>query len=170
MKVSYNEDLASHIGPEPCAYNRKEVREALAGGCAGQVLSRESRLTSGCRRRQNVRKATYNISISREMLWSRVVVDPEHARKLFAREAGGPVTGLGGWPQGPRCESQGSTTAMNGSGESDRPICTEEAIEQKQVRVPLAENVEGRGLTKGNPIRQNKYRTQQAERSCGYEL
>ena len=59
---------------------------------------------------------------------------------------------------------------MNGSGESDRPRCTEEAIEQKRVRVPLAENVEGRGLTKGNPIRQNKYRTQQAERSCGYEL
>jgi hypothetical protein len=37
MEVSYNEDLASHIGPESCAYSCKEVREALAGGCAGQV-------------------------------------------------------------------------------------------------------------------------------------
>jgi hypothetical protein len=25
-----------------------------------------------------------------------------HARKLFAREPGGPVVGLGEWPQGPR--------------------------------------------------------------------
>lgn len=170
MKVSYSEDVASHTGPESCANLRKGVREALAGGRAGQILSRERGYTSGCRRRQLARKATRNISISREMLWPRVVVDPEHARKLFAREAGDPVTGLGGWPQGPRCESLGSTTAMNGSGESDRRRCTEEAIEQKRVRVPLAKNVEGRGLTKGNPIRQNKYRTQQLERSRSYEL
>ena len=104
------------------------------------------------------------------MLWPRVVEDPVHAQKLFAREPGEPVTGLGGWLQGPRCESQGSTTAMNGSGESDRPIRTEEAIEQRRVRIPLAENVEGRGLTKGNPIRQNKHRTQQPERSRSNEL
>ena len=102
MKVSYSEDIASHADPEPCVHSRKVVREALVGERVGQVLSRESRLTSGCRRRQDVRKATHNISISREMLWPRVVVDPVHARKLFAREPGDPVTGLGGWSQGPR--------------------------------------------------------------------
>jgi len=59
---------------------------------------------------------------------------------------------------------------MNGSGESDRPICTEEAIEQKWVRTPLAENVEGRGLAKGNLFQQNKFWTQQPERSRSYEL
>jgi hypothetical protein len=170
MKVSYNEDLANHIGPESCVYIRKEVREALAGGHAGQVLSRESRLTLGCRRRQNVRKATHNISILREMLWPHVVEDPVHAWKLSAREPGGPVFGLGGWHQDPRCESQGSTTAMNGSRESDRPICTIEAFEQKRVRTPLAENVEGRGLTKGNLFQQNKYWTQQPARSSGNVL
>jgi hypothetical protein len=170
MKVSYSEDVASHTDPESCVYIRKEVREALSGGRAGQVLSRESRLTSGCRRRQNVRKATCNISISREMLWPRVVEDPVHARKLFAREPGGPLAGLGGWHRGPRCESQGSTTAMNGNGESDRPICTVEAFEQKWVRIPLAEKVEGRGLTKGNLVRQNKFWTQSPGRSCSYEL
>jgi hypothetical protein len=170
MKVSYSEDLASHTGPEPCAASRKVVREALVGERAGQVLSRERGCTSGCRRRQRVRKAKHNISISREMLWPRVVVDPEHVRKLFAREPGGPVTDLGGWHQGPRCESQGSTTAMNGNGESDRPICTVEAIEQRRVRVPLAENVEGRGLTKGNLFQQNKFRAQRPERSGSYEL
>ena len=160
MKVSYGEDLATHTGPESCVYTRKGVREALTGGGAGQVLSRERGYTSGCRRRQRVRKATRIISISQEIFRPRVVVDPVHARKLFAREPGGPVSGLGRWRQGPRCESQGSTTAMNGDGKSDRPICTAEAVEQKRVRFPLAEDVEGRGLTKGNLFRQNKFWTQ----------
>ena len=164
MKVSYSEDLASHTGPGPCAYNRKAVREALAGGRVGQVLSRERGLTSGCRRRQRVRKATRNLSISQDGLWPRVVVDPEHARKLFAREPGGPLTGLGGWHQGPRCESRENTAAMQGGGESDRSIYTVEAIEQRRVRTPLAENVEERGLTEGNPIWQNKPRALSRER------
>ncbi len=54
---------------------------------------------------------------------------------------------------------------MNGHGKSDRPICTEETVEQKQVRFLPAEIVEGRGLTKGNLIRQNKFWTQYQERS-----
>ena len=42
MKVSYDEGLASHIDPESCVYNRKEVTgEALTGERMGQVLSRE---------------------------------------------------------------------------------------------------------------------------------
>ena len=167
MKVSYDEDLASHTDPESCVYLRKEVREALAGGCAGQVLSRESRLTLGCRRRQNVRKATRNISLSREMLRSRVVEDPAHAHKLSVREPGGPVSGRSRWRCGPRCESQGSTTAMNGYRKSDRPIDTVEAVEQKRVGFLLAEIVEGRGLTKGNLFQQNKFWTQHQEWSGG---
>ena len=165
MKVSYNEDLASHIGPESCVCCRKAAGEALTGGGAGQVLSRESRLTSGCRRRQNVRKATRNKSISREMLRSRVVEDPVHARKLSAREPGGPVSGRSGWRYGPRCESQGNTTAMNRHRKSDRPIGTEEAVEQKRVGFPPAEIVEGRGLTKGNLFQQNKLWAQYQKRS-----
>ena len=53
---------------------------------------------------------------------------------------------------------------MNGNGESDRSICTVEAIEQKRVRIRLAENVEGRGLPKGNPVWQNKPRALNRER------
>ena len=102
MKVSYSEDLASHTGPESCVHRRKAVREALTGESVGWVLSRERGLTSGCRRRQRVRKATRNLSLSQDKLWPRVVVDPVHVRKLFAREPGDPVTDLGGWPQGPR--------------------------------------------------------------------
>jgi hypothetical protein len=54
---------------------------------------------------------------------------------------------------------------MNGHRESDRPIGTEEAVEQKRVRLPLAEIAEGRGLAKGNLFQQNKYWTQCQERS-----
>jgi hypothetical protein len=39
---------------------------------------------------------------------------------------------------------------MHGGGKSDRPIDTEEAVEQRQVRFPPAETVEERGLAKGN--------------------
>jgi hypothetical protein len=53
---------------------------------------------------------------------------------------------------------------MNGCGKSDRPIATAEAAEQKRVRFLLAEAVEGRGLTKGNLFRQNKFWTQNQER------
>ena len=53
---------------------------------------------------------------------------------------------------------------MNGRGKSDRPICTAEAAEQKRVRFLQAEAVEGRGLTKGNLFRQNKFWTQDQER------
>jgi hypothetical protein len=50
--------------------------------------------------------------------------------------------------------------AMNGRGKSDRPIGTVETFEQRQVRILLAERVEGRGLTKGNLLWQNKRWTQ----------
>jgi hypothetical protein len=49
---------------------------------------------------------------------------------------------------------------MNELGKSDRPIDTEEAPEQESVRIRLAEEVEGRGLTKGKTFHQNKHRTQ----------
>ena len=45
---------------------------------------------------------------------------------------------------------------MNGHGKSDRPICTKETVEQKQVGFLPAETAEGRGLTKGNLFQQNK--------------
>jgi hypothetical protein len=37
---------------------------------------------------------------------------------------------------------------------------TEETAEQESVRIRLAEEVEGRGLTKGKTFHQNKHRTQ----------
>jgi hypothetical protein len=75
------------------------------------------------------------------------------------------VSGRSRWRYGPRCESRGNTTAMNGYRKSDRPICTVEAVEQKRVGFPPAEIVEGRGLTQGNPFQQNKFRAQYQQRS-----
>ena len=41
MKESYGEGVATHTGPESCAVARESGGEALTGGRAGQVLSRE---------------------------------------------------------------------------------------------------------------------------------
>jgi hypothetical protein len=41
MKVSYNEDLANHIDLESCVVVGNYGGEALTGGDAGRVLSRE---------------------------------------------------------------------------------------------------------------------------------
>jgi|SRR5688572_6539173 RNA-directed DNA polymerase len=41
MKESYGKGVATHTGPESCAVARKGEGEALTGGRAGQVLSRE---------------------------------------------------------------------------------------------------------------------------------
>ena len=58
---------------------------------------------------------------------------------------------------------------MNEPGKSDRPIDTEEASEQESVRSRLAEEVEGRGLTKGKTFHQNKLRTQGREKRTIWE-
>ena len=41
MKVHYDEGVANHIGPEPCAGVREDTGEASAGERIGQPLSRE---------------------------------------------------------------------------------------------------------------------------------
>ena len=41
MKESYDEGIASHIGPESCGDTRDGAAEALTGEGAGRVWSRE---------------------------------------------------------------------------------------------------------------------------------
>jgi hypothetical protein len=50
VQVHYDEGVAIHIGPEPCAGAREGVGEASAGECIGQPLSRErvSRVPTRC--------------------------------------------------------------------------------------------------------------------------
>ena len=54
---------------------------------------------------------------------------------------------------------------VNPARESDRPIVPEKQPNKGGGTPPLAEAVEGRGLTKGNPSKRNKVRTQSRERS-----
>jgi len=41
VRVHYDEGIASHIAPEPCAGIREEVSEASAGECVGEPWSHE---------------------------------------------------------------------------------------------------------------------------------
>jgi hypothetical protein len=52
VQVHYDEGVAIHIGPEPCAGAREGVGEASVGECIGQPLSRErvSRVRHGALR------------------------------------------------------------------------------------------------------------------------
>jgi hypothetical protein len=55
MKVSYDEGLANHNGPESCGAAREGGVEALTGGRTGRVLSRE--IDALPRKRQVLRDA-----------------------------------------------------------------------------------------------------------------
>ena len=69
------------------------------------------------------------------------------------------MSGLDRWRRGPRRESQGNKTAMYGHGKSDSPEVPEKSSNKGDGAPPLAERAEGRGLAKGNLLRQNKSRT-----------
>jgi len=47
VKVHYDEGVAIHIGPKPCADMREDVGEASVGERVGQTLSREINLDPG---------------------------------------------------------------------------------------------------------------------------
>jgi hypothetical protein len=47
VQVHYDEGIANHIGPEPCAGIREDVGEASVGERAGQPLSRDRKLILG---------------------------------------------------------------------------------------------------------------------------
>ena len=95
MKVLYDEDLASHIGPEPCVMSREGQGEASAGDRAGWPSSRERRkfrTPTGLR----TRKATRGAALSRGASRSGVVGDPSmHGRSLPGnRDISPPAGGL----------------------------------------------------------------------------
>ena len=91
MKELYIEGVASHDDPESCVGVRKDGSEALAGARAGRAIEPRNPLSSGCRRCQRKRKAMSSVALSRVAGGSRAVEEPEHVRKLHAREPGGPI-------------------------------------------------------------------------------
>jgi len=87
VRVHYDEGVANHIGPEPCAGIREDVGEASAGERAGQPLSRDRKLISGadavCVAEGNMSKGA-NASAWATRRGRRTW----HVRTLFAREPG----------------------------------------------------------------------------------
>ena len=91
MRVHYDEGIANHIGPEPCAGIREDVGEASAGERAGQPLSRDRKRIPGanavCVVEGNMSKSanasTWATRRGR-ITW--------HARMLLAREPGDPTS------------------------------------------------------------------------------
>ena len=91
MREPYGEGLANHTGPKSCGGGSNATAEALTGVRAGQVLSREILLTSGCRRCGTLRKAISGMSLAREMPGPCAVKDLAHVRKHLMREPGDPM-------------------------------------------------------------------------------
>ena len=104
MQVYYDEGIANHIGPEPCAGVREGDGEASVGECIGQPLSHESAITSGA---DAVSDAEGNMD-GRAIASTRTARRgrrPWHVQTLLVREPGDLVTGQGGTPaSGPHRE------------------------------------------------------------------
>lgn len=87
MQVRYDEGLAIHIGPEPCAGIREGVGEASVGERAGQPLSREIKLEPDADAVCWVEGKTIERVIASVLLIRRGL-RPWHARKLVVRKPG----------------------------------------------------------------------------------
>ncbi len=105
MKESYGEGVATHTGPESCVVARKDDGEALTGGRAGRVLSREIQdprvKPRALRGADAVGEAEGHTGAppSQGALGPRAVRDPAHARTHLAREPGDPASSPGQRPE-----------------------------------------------------------------------
>jgi len=100
VQVRYDEGLAIHIGPEPCAGIREGVGEASVGERVGQPLSREIKLEPGADAVCWVEGNTVARVIA-SVLPTRRGLRPWHARKFLVRKPGDlPSTPLVVTPQG----------------------------------------------------------------------
>ena len=113
MKVSCNESVASHVGPESCGGDRKVVVEALTGESAGRVLSLENVILWGADAVLSCGTATF--PTMRGTIAPHVVTDPAHALKHFTRKQADPEVGLNTC-SGPDFEPARDTRAMHDIG------------------------------------------------------
>ena len=92
MRVPDSEGVANHTVPESCAGCREAPREALTGVRVGQPLSHESHLLRGA---DAVTEAEGNTDrhVTASAWPTPRGPRPWHARKLFARKAGGLSSG-----------------------------------------------------------------------------
>src|SRR5712692_7578498 len=92
VQVHYDEGVATHIGPKPCAVVQQGRGEASAGERIGQPLSRERTIIPGA---DAVSRAEGNTDghVEREARTARRGRRPWHVRTLLAREPGDPTSG-----------------------------------------------------------------------------
>jgi hypothetical protein len=92
VKVHYDEGVAIHIGPKPCAVVRKGGSEASAGECIGQPLSPErySSREADALRRVEGNRTTCDIASTTV---TRRGQRPWHVQTLLVREPGDPRSG-----------------------------------------------------------------------------
>jgi hypothetical protein len=95
--VLYDEDVANHIGPEPCAVVREDLGEASVGDRIGQPLSREIDVIPGADA----------VPLTEGNMDGRAIASthparrgrrPWHVRTLFVREPGDLMSDQGGLP------------------------------------------------------------------------
>ena len=87
MRVLYDEGVATHIGPEPCAGVREDVGEASAGERTGQPLSRETQLFPGADAVRLAEGET-DVRVIASTRPTRRGLRPWHVRTLLVREPG----------------------------------------------------------------------------------
>jgi hypothetical protein len=97
VKVRYDEGIANHIGPEPCAGIREGVGEASVGDRIGQPLSREIDVISGAHAVLLVEGNTAGRVIASART-ARRGRRPWHVRTLLVREPGDLMSDQGGSP------------------------------------------------------------------------
>ena len=87
MQVHYDEGVAVHVGPEPCAVTREGGGEASVGERIGQPSSRDSNLIPGA---DAVARAEGNTDgrATASTRTTRRGLRPWHVRTLLAREPG----------------------------------------------------------------------------------
>ena len=161
MKESDAKSLASCGGPESCGCSRKAASEALTGVHMGGVLSRENRRNQG---------ADDVVLIGRQHVGTRngeCTSNP--ARSETSSTCGNFMRENREIPCSPSVDGTGGRTekvhdpksVMYEHGKSDSPILPAKSL--NNAGKPVAEAVEGRGLTKENARQQNTCRTQGRE-------
>jgi hypothetical protein len=97
VQVRYDEGIANHIGPEPCAGVREGIGEASAGDRTGQPLSREIDVILGA----DAVPLTEGNMDGRAIASARPARRgrrPWHVQTLLVREPGDLMLGQGGSP------------------------------------------------------------------------
>jgi hypothetical protein len=97
VRVHYDEGVAIHIGPEPCAVVREDLGEASAGDRIGQPLSREIDVILGADAVPLAEGNTDGCAIASARPAQRGL-RPWHVQTLLVREPGDLMSGQGGVP------------------------------------------------------------------------